>query len=517
MHDIICPNCGERFMGYDVAFDMSEYVLPLLYGDAKNEEAVRQVKFKYYVDEETILNSNPSMSPELIECSNPGGPGLNSEMFSFRVNGKILYEYVFNRSGFVSPKELEEILAQLKRAVDDNDFTRITPLNLSQISTLYHILFDVSDKMVGDISTDDEYVRTAIRILVYLYENRKSTQSLDLKVCIYSSNCNQLANYNVPDILFVHSGGKDKRIKKCCRFCGRELPVEFGYFKMKPVVLLGSHSAGKTSYLLSLLNTVMHDLPFVDASNNRVATTTLNGDFNLHAFMNNIDRFRKGLSPEKTDFQNVPILNLKVADTIYSFIDWPGEKFISGAGTDEDYVYKSRRVITQARHVMFFLPPEQIDQALDASEENVRFNIMDLQESLSWHLAFPERRKFKSLICVANKVDMLRGRSNTERLFDAIDSRNMINIYSGNAWRESEYAAIDDSMKNYIMQQHSALFGVLKNIGNFEKYYIPVAPYGYTVPQNKAGSGEKAEGAVILKGYLSGLPFLRILKTDKVI
>ncbi len=517
MHDIICPNCGELFMGYDVAFDMSEYVLPLLYGNAKNEEAVRQVKFKYYVDEETILSSNPSMSPKLIECTNPGGPGMNSDVFSFRVNGKMLYDYVFSRSGFSSLEELELIFAQLKTAVDGNDFTKITPLNLSQISTLYHILFDVSDTMVGDISTTDEHVRTAIRILVYLYENKMSTQSLDLKVCIYSSNCNQISGYNVPDVLFVHSGGKDKRIKKCCRFCGRELPVEFGYYKMKPVVLLGSHSAGKTSYLLSLLNTVMHDLPFVDAANNKIATTTLNGDFNLHAFMNNIDRYRKGLAPEKTDFQNVPILNLKVADTIYSFIDWPGEKFISGAGTDEDYIYKSRRVITHARHVMLFMPPEQIDQALEASEENVRFNIMDLQESLNWHLAFPERRKFKSLICVCNKVDMLRDRPNTERMFDAIDNRNLISVYSANAWRENEYVAIDDSLKNYIMQQNSALFGVLKNVGNFDRYYIPVAPYGYTVPQNKAGSAEKIGDAIILKGYLSGLPFLRILRTDRLI
>ncbi len=516
MHDIICPNCGELFLGYDVAFDMSEYVLPLLYGNSIYEEAVRQVKFKYYVDEETILNSNPGVAPELIECTNPGGPGMNSEKFSFRVNGKMLYDYVFAKSGFAGEEELEEVLMQLKDAVDANEFAKITPLTLSQISTLYHILFDASDLMVGDISTDDEHVRTAIRILVYLYENREGTQSLDLKVCIYSSNCNQIPDYKVPDILFVNSGGRDKKIKKCCRFCGRELPAEFGYYKMKPVVLLGSHSAGKTSYLLSLLNAVMHEHPFVDSESRNVATTTLNGDFNLHAFMNNIERFRKGMAPEKTDFQNVPILNLKVRDTIYSFIDWPGEKFINGAGTDEDYVYKSRRVITQARHVMFFLPPEQIDLGLDAAEENVRFNVMDLQESLNWHLAFPERRKFKSLICVANKVDMLRGRPNTERMFDAIDRRNLIDIYSGSTWKEAEYKAVDEGLKNYIIQQYSALFGALNNTGSFEKYYVPVAPYGYTVPQNKGDMTEQA-GTVVLRGFLAGLPFLRILKSDRLI
>jgi len=40
MHDIICPNCGERFLGYDVAFDMASYVLPLLCAKQDDQEKV---------------------------------------------------------------------------------------------------------------------------------------------------------------------------------------------------------------------------------------------------------------------------------------------------------------------------------------------------------------------------------------------------------------------------------------------------------------------------------------------
>ncbi len=515
MHDIICPNCGELFLGYDVAFDMSEYVWPLLCANAKDEDAVKAVKFKYYVDEESILNSNPAENKELIHCANPGGPNPTDPAFSFHLNGKVLYDYIFSKSDFNSPMELDAILNQLKPAVKGNDYSKITPLQLSQISPLYHILFDVSDKLVGEISIEDEYVRTAIRILVHIFDNKTSNNALDYKVSIYSSNNNGIAGYHVPDILFVKSGAMYKRIAKCCRFCGKELPAEFGYYKMKPVVLLGSHSSGKTSYLLGLLNTVISRPPFI--SSDKVKTATLLQDFNLKAFMKNIDRFKSGLTPEKTDFENVPILNLKVKDTIYSFIDWPGEKFISGAGTDDDYVYKSRRVITRARHILFFMPPEQIDETLPKNEENVTFDVMDLSASLSWHLAFPEKKRFASLMFVANKVDLHRGRVNADILFNQINGKQEVNVFDGQNWNENEYAAINRCTEEFIKQKHPALFGAFNGINmgssNYQKFFVPVAPYGYDAPKDKV----EGQNTVVMRGFLSGLPFLRILKTDNII
>ncbi len=521
MHDIICPNCGERFLGCDVSFDMSEYILPLLYSNNEEEEAVRQVKFKYYVDEEAILLSNSSENPALLECSNPGGPGLNDPGFSFLVNGKVLFDYVQSKSGY-EMNELISVFDNLSFAVGDNDFTNVTPLHMSQISTLYHVLFDVSDRLVGEISIDDEMVRTAIKVLLHIYETRfddSAAASLDLRVAIYSANKNGIPGYHVPDILFVKRNGMFERIKKCCRFCGRALPLEFGYYKMKPVVLLGSHAAGKTSYLLALLNTVLSKAPFINDSS--VSTSTLSNDFNLTAFMNNIDRFRRGLAPNKTDFENVPILNLKVRDTIYSFIDWPGEKFINIDGSDEDYIYKSKRVITHARHIFFFLPPEQIDNTLPRPEENVCFDIMSLNQSLATHLSFPDRRRIKSLTYVANKIDKLSGRPNTEVVFNAITAKGEGDVYSSMNWRMPEYAAIDSSARQYLISQNPALYNILNSMTasggvQLEKYFIPVAPYGYDAEKEETASDD-GSGVVIHRGYLAGLPYLRVLKTDNLI
>ncbi len=520
MHDIICPNCGERFLGYDVAFDLSSYILPMLYSNIDDEEAVKQVQFKYYVDEEAILKSNKSESKEYLRCTNPGGPGFGDQTFSFHVTGRILYDYIFEKSGFDSREELDAILKQLSMSVEDGDFGSISPLQLSQISSLYHVLFGVSDKLVGDISISDEFVRTAIKILVHIFQNKdnKGAQNkLDLKVAIFSYHVNGKEDYYVPDLLFIKNAGNFySNIKKCCRFCGRPLPTEFGYYKMKPVVLLGSHSSGKTSFLLSLLNTVMTGQPFIN-NGSPVASTPLNNDFNLKAFNDNIHRFQKGLAPVKTDFENVPILNLRVADTIYSFIDWPGEKFISGAGIDDDYVYRSKRVITRARHIMFFLPPEQIDPSLPTPEEEVCFDIMGLGQSLSWHVNFPEKRRFRSILYVANKVDALQGRANTDHMFNLINSKNELNIFNGSGWQQKEFDEINGSTAQYITQQNPALFNTLNNVNTgsaaVEKYYLPVSPYGY----DTAKSSNEEDSMVIHRGFLAGLPYLRILKTDGVI
>ncbi len=528
MHDIICPNCGEIFLGYDVAFDMSDYVLPLLYSDSTMEEAVRQVKFKYYVDEESIINSNPKGNMELLHCTNPGGPNPTDQSFTFHLSGKVLYDYVFSKSYFATQQEFDAVLSQIKPAVKNKDYSKITPLMLSRISSLYHTLFAVSDKLVGDISIDDEYVRTAIQILVYIFDNKANQANvIDYSVCIYSSNMNNIKGYHVPDILFVRVGAMYKKIAKCCRFCGKVLPSEFGYYKMKPVVLLGSHSSGKTSYILGLLDTVLSKPPFL--TSDKVKTATLLQDFNLKAFMDNIARFRNGIGAKKTDFEDVPILNLKVSDTIYSFIDWPGEKFITGTGAttiassgigsaDEDYLYKSRRVITRARHVLFFMPPEQIVTNIKSSEEDVTFNVMDLSAALAWHLAFPEKKRFASLTIVANKADKLKESRNYANLSNQIEAKQEIHVYDGQNWNEAEFNAINSACVEFMSLEHPSLYGALSGISagsnTYERYYLAVAPYGYTAASDMPDDNAEVKPN---RGMLCGLPFLRILKTDGII
>lgn len=521
MHDIICPNCGERFLGYDVAFDMASYVLPLLCAKQEDQEDVQAVKFRYYVDEDTIRKSNPQGNVALLRCNTPGGPGYNDTVFTFNVNGKMLFEYILSHVGPNNQQQLMSLFQAITELVDKKRFSDIQPIQLSQFSMLYHMLFGVSEQLISDISVEDEHVRTALQVVNHLYKNRTNeapNHTLQFPVCIYSSNLNpgKKVQY-VPDILFVQHNGVYERLRKCCRFCGSALPKEFGYYKMKPVVLLGSHAAGKTSYLLSLLHSVLAREPFISSHVSKVAAKTLNDDVNLNAFMKNIDRFKNGQAPEKTDFTNVPILNLLVQDTIYSFIDWPGEKFISGEGADADYIYKSRRVITRARHVLFFLPPEQVDLSLPEPEEEVRFDVMRLNQSLTWHLSFPDSKRMKSLIYVINKVDKLRQRNNTEELFMKISGKDDYNVYS-DAWNQQEFSLITDSTAAYILHQNAELYHVLNNlsVGNMqvEKNYIPVAPYGKDVAIN----AEKEDRAnVVHHGFLAGTPFLCILKKDGLI
>lgn len=512
MHDIICPDCGERFLGYDIAFDMSKYVLPLLYYNNTETENVDGVDFKFYVDEETIRKSNVTESTDKLFCDNPGGPGAQDKAFPFIVHRKMLFEYVVSKSGY-EEEELLGILEGLSGPVSKNDFSRITKLQLSQISMMYHVLFGVSKQLVDEISIDDEHVRTALKVLNHLYHGREeedAAHSLTFDVCIYSNNLNNTDKQYVPDILFVRRNVYYDILKKCCRYCGSTLPREFGYYKMKPVVLLGSHAAGKTSYLLSLLNTVLSNNPFTK----ELPTVTLQDDDNLNAFMGNINRFRNGLSPVKTDFKNVPILNLKIKDTIYSFIDWPGEKFINGDGADADYIYKSKRVITRAQHILFFLPPEQIDDNIKTSEENVTFNVMNLGQSLSWHFSFPERKKIKSVTYVINKVDKLKGMNNTSELFNAIDGKSEIDLYS-NAWKSDVFDDMNTATERYIQQQNPQLYNVLNNVvignGKVTKNYLSVAPYGRDAAESQ--NSDK----VIHEGFLAGAPFLRIIAVDGLI
>ena len=230
--------------------------------------------------------------------------------------------------------------------------------------------------------------------------------------------------------------------------------------------------------------------------------------------MKNIERFRRGEEPLKTDFQDVPILNLKVHDTIYSFIDWPGEKFISGSNADQDYIYIARRVITHAHHVFFFLPPEQVDETMPAPDENVCFNIMDLQGSLAWHLSFPDKRRMKSLVYVLNKADKLESRTNTYGMFANIEGKSEADLYTG-GWQQKTYDAIERETKNYIMQQHPSLYNVLNGLQTSGiKNYIPVAPYGQDITTSE---GQQRDKVVVHRGFFAGVPFMRILKTDGIV
>lgn len=522
MHDIICPHCGESFIASDVAFDLSEYILPLLYSNPKESEDVKSVGFRYYVDEDTISKHTVPENTTPLRCDRPGGPNFSDPWFPFVVTNEMIFKYIESELAGIFPvgESLTTLLTQIKEIKSTRGAT-YSPTQINIIQTIYHRFFSVSKGNLETIDPQDANVQIALNILLFIHAHPEL--SISLRVRLYSSKRNpKRPDYSVPDILFVNSNGiVAKRHYKCCRYCGTSFPSEYGYYKMIPVVLLGSHYAGKTSYLLSLLYTVNEMPPFAHdgVGNKSITATTLNEDNDLVAFSKNIGRFKRGEDPDKTDFTNVPILNLLINNIIYTFIDWPGEKFIDGElRKNDNFVYQTRRVILKARHFFCFLEPSQIDLNRKEREESVRFDTSELAGSFDWHMQLPDEEKIRSVNYIVNKIDLFTGdeenapNPNAHMILDLATGKSETSVYSSGNWNRAEFEAICNETNRFLTIQNPTLSSSLRSIterfgSKFPVSYVPVAPYGE--------NGKKDAGSVVHKTRLAGIPLLHIMEVDK--
>ena len=511
MHDIICPNCGDRFLASDVAFDLSQFIIPLLHEKAEEVDEVKAAQFKFLVDEESIINSTEPDNTVPLAWENRGGPNALDPHYPYVITSGAIFDYICNKLGR-KRSELEEMFTDLQKANENTirDEYVCSPTQLNAIREMYFVFFGISETTVGEVDLDDDKVQIAIRILLHIFNNRlNKNNKITLRVRCYSANKN---GYHVPDILFVQGGSMSAiRIEKCCRFCGRKLPDEFGYYKMMPAVLLGSHFSGKTSFLLALYYMVLKIAPF--NTEEKIKAYSLTNDDNLSAFQRNLERYKKGEPPEKTDFYDIPILNLRIGDVIYSFIDWPGEKFIDDRyEIDRDFIYNTKKVITHARHMLFFLEPSQIDTSLSSKEENVDFDIDNIISRLRWHLDFPNPDKLRSIIYIVNKVDMLKNNEYTSHYYDEICSIPETDFYSSGKWNDEAFINVENRIKSYMSEMKHSLLHGLENIEtakNVSRMFVPVAPYG--------AANNQENGMVIHRGCLVGVPLLKILKTDSTL
>lgn len=516
MHDIICPHCGETFIASDVSFDLSQYVLPLLYSNPKDSDDVRSVGFQYYTDEDTICKHTVPGNKVPLICDTAGGPDLADDWFPFVITKKMLLDHIAESISLDIP--LEDMLREI-RDVANTRGASYTVRHVEAIQAIYRRFFSVSRGEYSAFDIDDANVRVVIKILLHLLEDQQ--QSVNVKVRLYCSKLNtQKPDYRVPDVLFVLKNGIiQERHYKCCRYCGTTFPTEYGYYKMMPVVLLGSHYAGKTSYLLSLLYTAKELPPFSHdgIGNKSINVATLNEDNDLIAFSKNIERFKRGEDPDKTDFTNVPILNLLVNNIIYTFIDWPGEKFIDGdVRRNDDFVYQTRRVIRKARHFYCFLEPSQIDLNRNESEERVRFSANELMASFDWHMRFPGLNKLRSITFVVNKIDLFNGdernepNPNAQGILNLAQSKTETSVFSEGRWNQEEFTVVDRTTREFLQIQNPNLLAALSNMPYFAKVpqaYIPVAPYG--------DKNRETSSMVIHRTRLAGVPLLRIMELDK--
>jgi len=517
MHDIICPHCGESFIASDVAFDLSEYVLSLLYNNPKDSEDVKRVGFKYFVDEDTISKHTLRGNTVPLICDRPGGPDLADPWFPFVITNKMILQYIEQQVSVDG--SLSEILDEIIQKVQNVRGASYSVRHIETIQSIYRRFFAVAQEGFDEFDIDDSNVQIAIKILLYIFTHKE--QSVTLRVRIYSSRLNRKKpEYRVPDILFVLKNGiVGERHYKCCRYCGTSFPSEYGYYKMMPVVLLGSHYSGKTSYLLSLLYSVNELPPFSQdgVENRSINVSTLNEDNDLVAFSKNIERFKMGEDPDKTDFTNVPILNLLVDNIIYTFIDWPGEKFIDGeARHNDDFVYQSRRVIRKARHFLCFIEPSQIDMNRIESEERVRFSANELVASFNWHMILTGVDHVRSINYIINKIDLFAGddknpsNPNATVILDLVRNKAETSVYSGGKWFESEMQAIDSTARSFMQVQNPVLLAGLTSMPSFKDIplmFVPVAPYG----ESKKGRS----ASTIHRTRFAGIPLLRIMELDK--
>ncbi len=510
MHDIICPDCGDRFLASDVAFDLSQYITPLLHKKPEEEEDVLSVRFKFYADEDSILHSSEPDNDVPLFWETPIGPSNLDPLYPYVVTADTIFHYICEKIG-KKPEELESFLGDIAKANKDNKTGRFT-CNANQfkiLRELYATFFEVARTSGGHFDLSDNNMTIAIRILLHLNETRFSNNKITLRLRCYSEERN---GYHVPDIIFIQDGlGRPTPIRKCCRSCGTEFPTEFGYYKMMPVILLGSHFAGKTSFLLAMYHTALNYEPFtIEGPMN---TDCLKNDINLEAFEKNIKRFEEGKPPVKTDFVDVPILNLRVNDVIYSFIDWPGEKFIDESNSSsDDFILDQRRVIAYARHILFFIEPSQIDESLQNGEEHVKFAAPRIANNLSRHLTYLANNgeRLRSMLFIVNKADMLTQNENTAGIFEQFRGKPEIDFFNNGQWKDDQFAAIEYAIKDgYIATQNPALMQGLSRVvtgKHVKKMFMPVAPYG--------GSDNLEGDLVVHRGCLSGLPLIKILQVD---
>lgn len=506
MHDIICPHCGASYIASDVSFDMSKEILPLLSGKGLDPDSIKELGFIFLVDEEMIHQGLPENSPAL-KCDQYEG---NENWCHYTVSLKSIYNYIKERS---ASKDIDE----LARHVGNESYNFALEKDTSVISSLFQLykrFFKKSETLPKENQKDENF-RDAVSVLSFIFDKKNEDKSKTFNILIFASPDDN-NRYQIPDHLIIWDGARKHYIRKCCPYCTLQLPLEYGHYKSYPVVLLGSHFSGKTSYLLSLLYTVLHMEPFALGNQGSLFVKTLNTDPDLEAFSKNIGNYMKGRAPNKTDFSNIPVLNLLVGKgksrIIYEFIDWPGEMFIrDGFDTDiNEFIESQRPVIMKSRHFFCFLEPSQIDNRIAETEERVVYDPIAINNQFTNHIF--RSSKTHSIVFIMNKMDkIINDRNNADQvpeiLKEVMKEYDDTKVYSGD-WIEEGFNQIQKAAKEYLKINQPAYLRTFVD-RDVPVYYLPVAPYGH--------SADSETDNPIHDAKLSGVPLLRIIRTDGII
>jgi len=523
MHDIICPQCGESFIARDVVFDFSDYILSLISSES-NEEAARELGFKFYVDEENIRN-NPAPNNEVdLNGDSKNGYGSNNKnYFHCEITNKLVFEYVIEKAG-LNPDNFKEVMSKIanESTIRGEDFDTSTVGMFRKIINFCFPKIADELKALGGFNITADRVTSVINIMRHIYNTQDDKETIGVRM--FCSRMNpQRIDYSVPDRLFVLNlnGQMDLKLK-CCKWCGTIFPEEFGYYKMVPITMLGSHFSAKTSFLVALNWCIENRPPFNDP--NRFRIKKLKGDPELEVIVEqNVKNFENGIDTIKTEpfSSQVPIISYLINDTIYTFTDWPGEEFINNKTDTLSFAYMAKRIIAKSRHFICCLVPEQIIpgiRPLIEGREKVDYTASELIRRFNEHIELTN--KLRSVTFIINKFDVFEDAKESDPGAAAI-----INLIKGIS--ESDVLAepaiwndLSQKTQEFIKDKMTPLHTGAVNAyqKDYNLCFIPVAPYGRD-GKPVSPSGENAAAATAdrsQQGYLVGLPLLHILKCDGI-
>ena len=514
MHDIICPHCGEKCIARDVVFDFSPYILSLI-SQESNYGVLQEHGFKYYVDEEDILtHPDPSNDTPLYIDNKLGPAARGGKFYQYRVTNDMIFKYIAAKTGIDAISLAKELNAISQGGSSYSGRVNYNAVITSYVRKVYYNCFSSAEASLGNFDIRSSIGSVIIEMLCQINDNRAGGVTAGVRMFCEKMNAGR-PNYYVPDILFVfNANGQVDKKYKCCRCCNVRFAAEFGYYKMVPVTLLGSHYSGKTSLLLALLWCIRNKSPF-NGDNANFQVSTLTDDPDLAAFNKNISNYMKGLVPEKTDFTRVPILSLLINNIIYTFTDWPGEAFVNSSENSMDFAYDSRRIIADSRHFIFCLEPLQIAPDLQTGDrrENVDFDENTLLRRFNDHVSLANLGKVRSITFVANKFDMFidDGYPGTEEIRSLIENLTESDVYDNSgSWNPRAWEDITKKTFLFIRGQLPTLAPKAQAAYAANNIcFIPASPYGRPADMNRPEE--------IKRGYFVGLPLLHILKCDGII
>ena len=218
-----------------------------------------------------------------------------------------------------------------------------------------------------------------------------------------------------------------------------------------------------------------------------------------------------------------------VNDVIYTFIDWPGEVFIIDAEESSrekrDYAYDTRRVIQKSRHFICALDPEQVVRGLGVEyDEQNYYSETHLMNRFREHIQLAPIKYLRSVTFLANKFDLYAKDVNSQELNKLLEGLTESKIYKDNGeWDRNNWENITNMTTSFLRMKIPAFVtSVSTEYRNNNVCFIPAAPYGRTT-KRPADGGDNETGAnnlsdrTVKRGYMNGLAFLHILKSDGVI